>query len=223
MANLHWQHLDKVKNILNAFEDSEITAYQFLHELLSTNTFEDHPVTLSIVEDLDAILDTVKSAGATSDQTKQWIFRSAEKGYQAQVLQLTKKETGSHFLPAKITNTQLTETKIENLSRQMNHHAPDLWKLVANLLAADPAANQRRVQFACRNASSGTQKVNPRSNDGDIRMGDAVGDSLEDDILGNSDDIGLIDEDDDAPEDLTEQVRHQFDTLIVIVSDSSTM
>lgn len=128
MANLHWQHLNKLKIILNAFEDSEITAYQFLHGLLSTNIFEDRPVTLSLVEDLDAILDTVKSAEATSDQTNQWVFRSAEKGYQAQVLQLTKKESGSHFLPGKITNAQLTETKIENLSRQMKHHAPDLWR-----------------------------------------------------------------------------------------------
>ena len=52
-------------------------------------------------------------------------------------------------------------------------------------------------------------------------MGDAVGDNLEDETLGNSGDIGLIDEGDDAPEDLTEQVQHQFNTLIVIVSDSS--
>ena len=34
-------------------------------------------------------------------------------------------QDGSHFLPGKITNAQLTETKIENLSRQMKHHAPD--------------------------------------------------------------------------------------------------
>ena len=149
--------------ILNAFEDSEITAFQFLHELLLSNTFEDHPVTLSIVEDLDAILDTVKSAGATSDQTERWVFRGAEQGYQAQLLQLTKKESGFHFLPSKITNAQLMETKIENLSKQMNHHAPDLWRLVANLLAADPAADRRRAQFACRKASSATQKANPRS------------------------------------------------------------
>jgi len=136
-------------------------------------------------------------------------------------LQLTKKESGFHFLPGKITNAQLTENKIENLSKQMNHHAPDLWRLVANLLAADPAADRRRAQFAYRKASSGPQKANPRSIDGDITMGDAVGDNLEDETLGNSGDIGLIDEGDDTPEDLTEQVQHQFNTLIVIVSDSS--
>ena len=52
-------NLNKVKCILNAFEDSDLTAHQFLHGLLSTNIFEDHPVTLSIIEDLDTILDTV--------------------------------------------------------------------------------------------------------------------------------------------------------------------
>jgi hypothetical protein len=57
MANL--PYLNKVKCILNAFEDSEIAAYKFLHSLLSTNIFEDHPITLSIIEDMDSILDTM--------------------------------------------------------------------------------------------------------------------------------------------------------------------
>ena len=159
MANL--LHLNKVKCILNTFEDSEITVHEFLHELLSTNIFEDHPVTLSIIEDLDPILDTMSSAQATSDQTGQWVFRSAEKGYQAQVLRLMKKESGLHFLPGKITNAQLMENKVENLSTQMNHHAPDLWRLVANLLVADPAGDQRWAKLAYRRAGSGTLKADP--------------------------------------------------------------
>ena len=48
-----------------------------------------------------------------------------------------------------------------------------------------------------------------------------MGDSSEDETLGISGNIGLIDEDDDAPEDLTEQVQHQFNTLIASVSNSS--
>ena len=205
--------LPKVKNILNAFEDSEITVYDFLHGLLSTNIFEDHPVTLSIIEDLESILDTMKSAVSTSDQTEQWIFRKAEKGYQAQVLRLTEKESGSHFQANKITDAQLTETKIKDMSRQMDHYAPDLWRLVANLLAADPATSRRRVQFACRNGSAW-------SYDGDITMGDTVGDGEEDEMLGTRSDVRLIDDEDDTPEDLTAQVQQQFNTLIVIVSDS---
>ncbi|EDR15496.1 uncharacterized protein LACBIDRAFT_321367 [Laccaria bicolor S238N-H82] len=214
MADL--QFLDKVKCILNAFEDSDLTAHQFLHALLLTNTFEDHPVTLSIIEDLDTILDTVSAGRATSDQARQWVFRSAQKGYQAQVFQLTKKESGLHFSPGKMTNAQLMENKIEKLSTQMKDHAPDLWRLVAYLLAADPAAERRWAKLAYRKAGSGTQKANPRLNDGDITMGDAVGDGSGDEMLENGGDIGLIDEDEDALENLTEQVEHQLNSLIVI-------
>ncbi|KIJ96064.1 hypothetical protein K443DRAFT_58662, partial [Laccaria amethystina LaAM-08-1] len=175
---------------------------------------EDHPVMLSIITDLDAILDTMSAAQATSNRAGQWVFRSAQKGYKAQVLQLTKKESGLHFLPGKITNAQLMENKIENLSTQMNRHAPDLWRLVANLLAADPAADRRRARLAYRKAGSGTQKADPRLNDGDITMGDAVGDMSEDETPEDSGDIRLINEDEDAPEDLIEQVQHQLNSLI---------
>jgi len=216
MSNL--QYLNEVKSILNAFEDSEITVHQFLHGLLSMNIFGDHPITLSIIEDLDTILDTVSSARATSDRARKWVFQSAEKGYQAQVLQLTKKESGLHFLPGKITNDQLMENKIENLSTQMNNHAPDLWRLITNLLAADPTVDQRWAKLAYRKAGSGTQKA---ADDGDVTMGDAVGNGLEDKTSENSGNISLIDEDEDAPEDLTEQVQQQLNSLIVIVSDSS--
>jgi hypothetical protein len=74
---------------------------------------------------------------------------------------------------------------------------------------------QKQARFAYRNASS-------LSNDGDITMGDAVGDSAEDKTLlgtGGHSDIQLIDEEDNTPEDLTKQVQCQFDALIEIVSE----
>jgi hypothetical protein len=86
---------------------------------------------------------------------------------------------------------------------------------------ADPKWDRRRAKLAYRRVGSGTQKANPQSNDGDITMGDPVGDESEDEMLENSGDIGLIDKDEDALEDLMEQVQHQFNSLIVIVSDSS--
>ena len=55
----------------STFEDSEISNYSqqptSFFELLSMNIFKDHPAMLSSIEDLAAILDTVSSAGATSD------------------------------------------------------------------------------------------------------------------------------------------------------------
>jgi len=72
----------------------------------------------------------------------------------------------------------------------------------------------RRAELAYKKAITGTHKPITRSNDGDISMADAIGDGID---LGG--DIELIDGDDDAPEDLTEQVQHQFDALILIVSN----
>jgi len=57
-----------VTDPLNTFEDSEVTAHQFLHRLLSTNIFEDHPITLLILEDLNAILDTIPNQNGVGDQ-----------------------------------------------------------------------------------------------------------------------------------------------------------
>ena len=70
MANLHF--LNKVKCILN--NNSDLTAHQFLHGLLSMNIFEFRPIALSIIEDLDAILNTMSTARVTSNQVVQWVF-----------------------------------------------------------------------------------------------------------------------------------------------------
>jgi len=57
-----------VTDPLNTFEDSEVMAHQFLHGLLWTNILEDHSITLSILEDLDTILDTIPNQNSVGDQ-----------------------------------------------------------------------------------------------------------------------------------------------------------
>ena len=63
MANL--QFLYKLKCILNV--DSDLMAHQFLHRMSINEHFEDHPIVLLIIEDLDAILNTVSAARVTSN------------------------------------------------------------------------------------------------------------------------------------------------------------
>ena len=60
--------------------------------------FEDCPIMLLIIEDLDDILDTMSTARATSKQAGQWVFGSAHVGHQAQVLWLMKKESAASKL-----------------------------------------------------------------------------------------------------------------------------
>ena len=70
----------------------------FLHGLLLMNISEDHPIMLSIIEDLGAILNAVRAVQVTSNQAGQWVAWSAHVGYQAWVLRLTKKESAASLL-----------------------------------------------------------------------------------------------------------------------------
>jgi len=212
------QFLTKLRGVLDAFEDFDITPSQFFGGLLTTHIFEDRQTTISLAEDVVSILEIFNSASSTSKSTERWIFRVAETKYKAQVLTLTKKESGFHFLASKATTSQLMNTHIDSLGSDMKNIAPDLWRLLAELHAADPAANERRVDLAHKRAGAIT-KPNQRSNDGDISMMDAAdgGDNESWEII-DSNDIHLVDEEEDAPEDLSDHVKTQFDALVKIVS-----
>lgn len=206
---------NQIKGILNAFKDFEITPFQFFHGLLGTKIFEDHPTTLSLSDDGDAILNLFKSSNGTSALTTRWVYRVAKETYRTQMHELTKKENGFHFLASKTTEDQLTWSTIEALSTQMQNCAPDLWQLVAELLMADPTANLMREQRALKKARAG--KLVNEPNDGDITMSDAAAEDDDREFL-DSNDIPLVEEGDDAPDDLQEHVAKQFGALIMIVS-----
>jgi hypothetical protein len=58
--------------------------------------------------------------------------------YKDQMSKLTWKENGFHFLTAKLTEEQLRSFDVEDLIKRIMALAPDLWKLMENLHAADP-------------------------------------------------------------------------------------
>ena len=206
---------NQIKGILNAFEDFEITPLQFFQGLLGTKIFEDHLTTLSLFDDGDVILSLFKSLNGTSALTTRWVYRVAKETYRTQMHELTKKENGFHFLASKTTEDQLTRSTIEALSTQMQNCAPDLWQLVAELLMADPTANLMREQHALKKARAG--KLVNEPNDGDITMSDATAEDADREFL-DSNDIPLVEEGDNAPDDLQEHVAKQFGSLIMIVS-----
>jgi len=207
--------LNQIKGILNAFKDFEITPLQFLLGILGTNTFEDHPTTLSLSDDGDTILSLFQSSNGTSALTTQWVSRVAKETYTTQMWELTKKENGFHFLASKTTEDQLTWSTVEALSMQMQKCAPDLWQLFAELLMADPTANLMHEQHALKKAGAG--KSNHETNDGDIMMSDAAAEDADREFL-DYNDIPLLEEGDDAPDDLQEHIAKQFGALVMIVS-----
>ena len=133
----------QISDILNVFEHFELTEYEFIHSLLLTDTFKDHPVTKSFSAQVELCLEAFKGSTLTADNTSKWVFQVSRQGYISQIRVLAKKESGFHFYANKITEERLKQFSIDKVSKKMVELAPDLWNLLAGVLAADPSSNQR--------------------------------------------------------------------------------
>jgi hypothetical protein len=133
----------QIRAILDVFEHFELTAYDFLHSLLLSDTFKDHPVTKSLSAHIELCLEVFRVSTLTADNTSKWVFQVARHGYISQIQLLTRKESGFHFYANKTTEERLKQFSIDNVSKKMIELVPDLWSLLAGVLAADPNSKQR--------------------------------------------------------------------------------
>ena len=160
------------------------------------------------------VLNIFKAAPDTLNATSKWVFQVAEAGYQSQIKALTAKDSGFHFFTQNISEEQLRDFSMEDTSKRMQNHAPDLWNLLGALLAADESLNRKRELWAQKSdgqTSNASHAHSRRVDDGDIEMHDfSVADV-------DTDDIRLVDDEDDHPEDIYDHVEHQKMTLITIV------
>ena len=219
----------QISAILNVFEHYELTVYEFFHSLLLTDTFKDHPVTRSISAQVELFLEAFKVSTLTANNTSKWVFQVSRQGYISQIQVLARKESGFHFYANKITEERLKQFSIENISKKMVELAPDLWNLLAGVLAADPNSNQRRVKkTGLQNEKrSQSSRTGTGVGDGDIEMQDVTIHDIEmpednrslDWIENDTEtEVPLVGDDEDEPEDLLDQLDHQENALATIVS-----
>ena len=71
----------QIQAILDVFEHFELTPYDFLHSLLLTDTFKDHPVTKSFSSHVELCLEAFRVSTLTADNTSKWVFQVARQGY----------------------------------------------------------------------------------------------------------------------------------------------
>ncbi|KAF9054069.1 hypothetical protein BJ165DRAFT_1522641 [Panaeolus papilionaceus] len=173
MSNLspYHIHLDKIKTILNVFEDVDLSLLEFLTCLCTTEIFTDRPLVSQMPKDIGKVLEMLNSSTMLSEKVIKWMMSKAESAYQSQLLHLTRKITGFHFVAKKITSVQLMEETIVEIGKRMEMHAPFLWSLFSSLLLSDPALAAQRAQGAIAQA----QKGDMRQPDGDISMMDPNG------------------------------------------------
>jgi hypothetical protein len=137
-----------------------------------------------------------------------------EAGYQSQIKALTAKDSGFHFFTQNISEEQLRGFSTEDSSERMQNHAPDRWNLLGALLSADESLNRKRELWAQKSngqSSNASHALSCRVDDGDIEMHDLSAADLD------TNEIRLVDDEDDHPEDISDHVEQQKMTLITIV------
>ncbi len=144
------------------------------------------------------------------------------------MLSLTYKENGFHFLTAKMNEEQLQSFNIKDLMKRMMTIAPDLWELLETLHAANSQINYQRAwtQKRSKMKHKGTREASHirKGNVSEIEMADvqtALGPDEEKYWKAfDADNIALIEDEEDEPEDLQEQVKSQTEAIMQIVSQN---
>ena len=124
----------QINKILSVLNDSGCTPADFILSLLQTPTVNSSAVK-SIYESTQAILESLTRGD--SQLVVNWAMTHATRTCTNEIAQLAKQENGFHFIAPKATKKQLKEIDINDMATRMQEHAPVMWLLLDNLLAAD--------------------------------------------------------------------------------------
>lgn len=168
------------------------------------------------------MLDNLLQNGLICSTVSNWVILQAMKIYKKEMSKLTSKENGFHFLTAKMTQEQLQSFDVEDIMKRITVIAPDLWRLMETLHAADSRINYQRTwtQKRSKKVREGTREDRYKRNrrEGDIEMADVQLEPNWDSELDDDEDGLMGDSEEDEPEDVQEQAKNQFEALARIVS-----
>jgi hypothetical protein len=126
--------------ILETFVEQSVTPGEFMVFLLRNPTLNQQATT-SIQDNAESILNCLSQTN--EEVTKSWAEHFVTEICAEEITQLTKRQTGLHFLASHATYQQVMDIDIEKLANKMEEKAPTVWHLFDVLLASD-----RRVTYA---------------------------------------------------------------------------
>ena len=136
---------------------------------------------------------------------------------------LSHKDSGFHFAAKTMTEERLKSFSIDAMATEMQNRAPDLWQLLKILLLADPQWAYKKEWARKRAGHTQNTGISEEHNSrefGEIELGDLDDDNGWEDVDADGEELQLVDEDEDEPEDIQEKKEEQFDALISIVTIS---
>jgi hypothetical protein len=156
-----------------------------------------HPHVTLHIEDL---LNTLYRHNPIHEQVSTWAHTTMKAIYTSEILSLTQPKSGLHYTAKGMTEDKMGKFDIDDITEHMSADAPLLWELLGKLLSADPLRRQTwRKQDL-------TQKQ-----------------EREDDVYWEFLDqtLPIVEENQDEPEDILDQVEQRHSSLIAIVRLSS--
>ena len=210
-----------VKLVLDALHSTNLTIESFMMMAISV----ENPLSRSFLNGgIETLLDSLHQNVLISVIVSNWVTRQAMKIYKEEMSNLTSKENGFFFLTAKMTQEQLWNFDIEDLMKRMMVIAPDLWRLMETLHAANSCVNhqcawtQKRSKRVCEGKGEAGHIRNRHK--GNIEMTDVQTiwepDDKEEEHYWRTveaDEFELIGEEEDELEDIQDQEKTWFEAL----------
>jgi hypothetical protein len=145
-----------------------------------------------------------------------WAVQTAEAVCAREIVQLVNVKSGFHFLATKTECNQLKDAEMKKMVKKMEENAPNTWGFLSALLSADPKRTYGRKWL--RRKVAATNKSGPVDNGGDVEMRQAADADLENEEDDDNYFDMALDEDEDKPENIEEQLEERSDAILRIVS-----
>lgn len=194
-------------NIVDALENNEIHFNNFLRQLFIEERTSSRPIVDNFVANICRVLDFLARNEQTETTVYDWVREISKAQLTSEIYLLSRPESSLHFVAKSATEEQIKACNIQVLSKQMRGKAPGVWDLLDGLLQVDQkliAEREQKQEQQKGQRKAGTYKQRKQRSD------------LED---GEEELAELLNDDEDEPEDIEEQIVTKECTLVKIVSN----
>jgi hypothetical protein len=191
-------------SVVNTLEASNISLENLIRRSLLEPGVVNSQYITNFLQALPRLLDWLVHQEITREIVTKWMKNEYTGTLTSQLQDLTKPDKGLHLNATSIIADELKECTIEKIAQGMQTYAPDVWELVGKLLDADPALARHREKERERREKVRIKNANTH-NDKTTR---------------NEPIFTILEDDEDEPDDVEDQIENQRLTLLHIVSVS---
>ena len=214
--------------VLQDIEGAGVSLCDLVFYLVSTELGRRHSDFSKLVECLPALLNELAALPQTEDIIMKHSVTQATSTFQSQLGHLADKKAGYHFGVGSTTASKLREYSIEKQALDIQQKAPDVWNLLSALcMCHNPRNYQRRKDKGGFKplvdpfdaAGAQPQANESRTTSAQVPMDVDEAEGAEEGVT-DTPPIPLVEDDDDAPDNLGEIEEKQLDALLSIVRSS---